>query len=216
MAERTFFFHPNGECKLLHEALGSGLPRRTFLETFRPRPDMYLRPDAMHGLHGDAHSARVNVWAQVLTSLADKRGVVSDPTALGMYALTHDLRRVDDCQDPGHGVRAADFFRAQYGTGDEVADTVAYLNTWHVPDDERAPVMTTALAMAKDADNLDRVREKGEFDARYLRLPESRQLLVVPAQALFILSSQLQQERGFLPFDSVMEAAVRLGIVLDG
>jgi len=215
MAERGKIIRPNGECRELKELLGTRRPHRAFLQEFRPAGDMYLRPEAAYGLHGDGHSARVNVWGQILSQLLDRRGVVVNPVEIGLFAMTHDLRRETDDHDPNHGIRSADFLREIYGHGSNgTVPAVTYLNTWHVPHDWLAPVMTPALAVAKEADTLERLRDEGAFDPRFLRLPESK-LLVAPARTLCSLSSQLQIQYGLAPYESVMEAAVEMGLLTD-
>lgn len=215
MTERPFI-HPNGECAQLKRILGKNLPYRSQLEEFRPLPQMYLRPDAIDGLHGDGHSARVTIHDQLLSRLLALRGIEVDPLTVGYFSKTHDLRRADDNHDPFHGKRAADYVAAYGGVVPTIlVPAVSYLNEWHVPDDGLAPGMTYELAVAKDSDALDRVREKGALNPDFLRFPESRELLIRPAVLLYNMSTHIQDEYHLSPYDSVIQAAIEMDLVFD-
>jgi hypothetical protein len=69
-----------------------------------PRPRWFWMQPPSH-LHGRCHTARVMVWAAVLT-----RGTEwFDPVLWA--AACHDLRREDDSIDPEHGFRAGAWVR---------------------------------------------------------------------------------------------------------
>lgn len=58
------------------------------------------------GDHGVAH------WARVLENgrfLAQQTG--ADVDVVSLFAILHDSKRIDDCGDPEHGPRAAEFAR---------------------------------------------------------------------------------------------------------
>lgn len=63
-----------------------------------------------HGAHGVAH------WARVLENglrIADATG--ADGEVVALFALFHDSRRVNECEDDGHGRRGAEFARSLRG-----------------------------------------------------------------------------------------------------
>lgn len=69
-----------------------------------PRPEwFYLQPPSR--LHGAAHTARVMVWAYLLT-----RDTPWTEAVL-WAAACHDLRRMDDGRDLQHGQRAGMWVR---------------------------------------------------------------------------------------------------------
>ena len=69
------------------------------------------------GDHGVSH------WARVLENgckLAEING--ANTTVVSLFAVFHDSRRVNECTDPDHGLRGADFARELRGQLLEVTD----------------------------------------------------------------------------------------------
>jgi len=58
-------------------------------------------------VHGPAHWLRVLVNGHALAALTPD----ADVEVVGLFALLHDSRRVNEHRDPQHGERAADFVR---------------------------------------------------------------------------------------------------------
>lgn len=207
--------HPNGECSELRRVLGKDFLSRSFLEQFRPPGILYTRPEAWNGLHGEGHSTRVNILGQTEGLLLARRGIAIDPDAIGYFSMTHDLMRLFDTEDRGHGDRSAELVQSAGMVPVRYRDQVAYLNRWHVPHDRFAPLMTYLLAVGKDGDGLDRVREKGALDPTFLRFPESQVLLLPVARLLFELSRQYEEWYHLSPFDAAIQAGSEMGIIGD-
>ena len=195
--------------RLLHE----NLPSRSLIETYRPHEQWFRRPEEIGGIHGINHEARVMIWQELLARLLINDGMTLDQEALRWAAATHDTQRLTDGADFPHGERAAAWVKQQLRQTipERTLETVAYLNTWHVPSDSYAPRMTSELAVFKDADGLDRVRLY-DLETKYLRWEYSKTLLVPLAQALFELSEK-EKQAGVRNFDCVMKAAIQLGLI---
>jgi uncharacterized protein len=67
-----------------------------------------------HGIHGFEHWRRV--WENG-RRLAETTG--ADLVVVELFAFLHDIKRMSDGRDPGHGQRAADF---AWGLRDELVD----------------------------------------------------------------------------------------------
>lgn len=195
--------------------LGEDLPTRTLFARYRPPIHWFLRPEEVGGIHGINHEARVMIWQELLARLLMREGIKLDQEALRWAAATHDTRRIADGLDFPHGERAAAWVQQvlEHRLPGRSLETVMYLNRWHVPSDNDAPVITPELAVFKDADGLDRVR-LADLNPMFLRWHYSKTLLLSLAQALFEGSEIKRQREGYGLFDCVIEAAVELGFVL--
>src|SRR5205814_2824812 len=103
-------------------------------------------------------------------------------------ATLHDIRRMNDGEDPAHGERASRWVRDSHhdlGLTDAQLESLGYCCTWHVPADREAPALTPELIALKDGDALDRVR-LGDLQPEFLRTTCARTLLV-QAEMLFHL-----------------------------
>lgn len=199
----------------VRELLSENLPSRSFFAPYRPLKQWFLRPEEIGGIHGINHETRVMIWQELLARLLLKDGMALDQEALCWAAATHDTQRLYDGVDFPHGERAAAWVKQQlcHQIPEHSLDTVAYLNTWHVPPDAYAPDMTPELTVFKDADGLDRVRLY-DLDPAYLRCDYSKSLFVPLAQALFALSEE-NQRAGYEDVDCVMAAAIQLGLIIE-
>ncbi len=152
-----------------------------------PVPDpawFHRRPPSL--VHGPGHVARVMAWAAVL---ARETALPEDAEQPLLWAAAcHDLMREDDGPDPEHGLRAADWVRANLprilGGAPGWLETAALACRWHVTPDERIPWTHVVLWTLKDADALDRVR-LGDLEPRFLRGDPAR-ALVPRARELFV------------------------------
>ncbi len=144
------------------------------LEPFLPAENWFsFRP---HGIHGLPHVTRVLFWSAVLTNR------ITQPDAIRwreLYwaAAVHDVARVDDGVDPGHGERAADW--VQHHLAEVRPETaslgigfIAALCRWHQAPDHAIEQWTLELMILKDADGLDRCRIS-DLDSGRLRLQTS-------------------------------------------
>jgi hypothetical protein len=153
-------------------------------------------------LHGSGHTARVMVWAAVLT-----RGTEWFEPVL-WAAACHDLRREDDGADPEHGFRSGAWVRNHLG--EMLREPPAHLELiaracdWHVCPDHRSEWDHPTLWLLKDADGLDRVR-LGDLDKRFLRHEETRRR-VNDAQRLFETTARMQRP------GEIWQAAQDLGL----
>ena len=158
-----------------------------------PRPRWFWMQPPSH-LHGRGHTARVMVWAAVLT-----RGTEwFEPVVWA--AACHDLRRQDDGADPEHGFRAGAWVRTRLPQmlREPPADLerIARACDWHVCPDRRSEWDHPTLWLLKDADGLDRVR-LGDLDRRFLRHEEARRR-VGDAQRLFDATARTQGPKEIL------------------
>ena len=152
-----------------------------------PRPRWFWMQPPSH-LHGRGHTARVMVWAAVLT-----RGTEwFEPVVWA--AACHDLRRQDDGADPEHGFRAGAWVRTRLPQmlREPPADLerIARACDWHVCPDRRSGWDHPVLWLLKDADGLDRVRLHN-LDPSYLRHRETRRWLK-QADLLYRATRRLQ------------------------
>ncbi|QJW95250.1 HD domain-containing protein [Frigoriglobus tundricola] len=64
----------------------------------------------VYGDHGVVH------WARVLENgLRVAEGNGADPEIVSLFALFHDSRRVNECEDDGHGLRGGEYARSLRG-----------------------------------------------------------------------------------------------------
>ncbi len=134
-----------------------------------PRLDWFVLqpPSAIYGI---GHTARVMVWAEVLS-----QGTIYRDAVL-WAAICHDLRRENDGPDADHGRRAAQWVREELPKWLEVLpehlDWIASACEGHVDPDAHAAFRHPVLWLLKDADGLDRVR-LCDLDPRYFRHQET-------------------------------------------
>ena len=143
-----------------------------------PQLDWFLlQPPS--SLHGVTHTARVMVWASILSR--------DTPwfTPVLWAAACHDLRRQEDGRDAEHGFRAGQWVRENLATyyplPQDTLELIANACTWHVTADRDTQWQHPVLKYLKDADGLDRVR-LGDLNPRYLRFPASRPLIPLAEQ----------------------------------
>jgi uncharacterized protein len=166
-------------------------------------------------LHGCGHTARVMVWASVLT-----RGTTLHDTVV-WAAACHDLRREDDGWDPEHGFRAGDWVRTQLAKHlTELPANLEWIASacdWHVCRDPDAEWNHPALWLLKDADGLDRARLY-DLDPGFLRHDETHEW-IVPARDLFARTADLDDSAAIwtiageegLPVDELEKFVERWG-----
>lgn len=138
--------------------------------------------------HTKSHCARVLLLALLI---GHQKGLSNEEKdALGMAAVYHDSRRLDDGIDKGHGGRAAAYYKDYCREHDLPYDEQTYYITYyHDQDDslglseikkssgltERAVLL---YQIFKDADALDRFRLGPDgLDVNFLRTEEARQLV---------------------------------------
>lgn len=161
-----------------------------------------------YGLHGVAHVTRVSIWAAVLAHR------VGRPDALGyrdlMWAAAcHDVGRLDDGIDEGHGRRSASWVGqhlVEERRDAAAADLrhVQQLCVWHQVADPEIGRWSLELMLLKDADGLDRARLH-DLDPERLRTQAARRL-VEDAGRLF------EETDGMRSPGEIVSTAIRLGI----
>lgn len=161
------------------------------------------------GIHGITHVTRVLVWAAVL---ADRFGTAPALRVLELYwaAATHDVERIDDWTDNGHGERAAAWVASRLAAERPLAARsdlgfVAELDRWHEVTDRKIGSWSLELLLFKDADGLDRVRIH-DLDPKYLRTQVASQL-ADPAARLMEATMELRDPA------AVLDIAVEQGLV---
>jgi hypothetical protein len=118
--------------------------------------------------HTKAHSARVLLLALLI---GHQKGLSDEELdALGMAAIFHDSRRLDDGIDKGHGSRAAEYYKDYCREQDLHFDAHTYYITYYHDQDDSLGLAEIAKSPAirergvllyqifKDADALDRFR----------------------------------------------------------
>ena len=168
-----------------------------------------LRTERLYvsGVHGQAHVERVMLLGAIV---AMQQNFTPRQTELLLIACSyHDIGRVNDLRDEGHGKRSADAITriplpelgedelrciraaiATHSTKD--ARIESFAEEYRVPD-ERRELCRLLCKGLKDADNLDRVRIR-DLDVRHLRFAESKSL-VAAAEAIFQKSEKLARPR---------------------
>src|SRR5205085_550282 len=76
-------------------------------DVYRPSAAWYAHDP--YGMHGLGHAARVLVWTDVIGGWLHAHGQHVDLEVTRWSATLHELRRLDDGRDFGHGERAADW-----------------------------------------------------------------------------------------------------------
>lgn len=156
-------------------------------------------------LHGIGHSARVMVWASVLTAATDLF-----ETAV-WAAACHDLRRENDGKDEEHGVRAGEWVRKELPGLVSVAprelERIATACQWHATPDAHIPSDDPLIGWLKDADALDRAR-LGDLDPKMLRHRETHELIEA-ADSLYGLTEMLEDPMRVFEAAEVIDVDVR-------
>jgi len=150
------------------------------------------------GIHGKLHATRVTVTSMFL---AKELGVQrkEDIEILAISAIFHDVGRIDDFEDPNHGLRSwikaqpfikilmmsnmkdieiIRFIIENHDVGDIQAKSV--LKSYDIKNKDRAWKLYSILC---DADALDRIRIK-DIDLNYLRYEVSKKYLIVAKHLL--------------------------------
>lgn len=140
-------------------------------------------------LHGRLHTHRVMVWVCVLSEKLNLNG----QGRLAFFAAkVHDLGRLTDGKEPGHGQRSADLCLGKYrglfeDFGLSVSDDriVSDAVRWHSRSDEPPAGCNgiEVINLLKDADGLDRVRlGTDEPDVKYFRYSLTQQFVKAARQ----------------------------------
>ncbi|WP_121614323.1 HD domain-containing protein [Mesobacillus foraminis] len=150
--------------------------------------------------HTKTHCARVLLLALLI---GHQKGLSNEEMdKLGMSAVFHDSRRLDDGIDKGHGARAAEYYKDYCREHNFPFDaTTYYINYYHDQDDshgfseiskssnisERAVLL---YQIFKDADALDRFRLGPDaLNVNFLRTEEAHGLVDF---AKFLLQNSLE------------------------
>lgn len=154
--------------------------------TFMEKNVEFWLPDSEW--HTKTHCSRVLLLALLIghqKGLSDK-----EKDALGMAAVFHDSRRLDDGIDRGHGGRAAEYYKDYCREHDLAYDEQTYhITYYHDQDDslglseiEKFPSLiergVVLYQIFKDADALDRFRLGPDgLDVSFLRTEEAHSLV---------------------------------------
>ncbi|MCG7334615.1 HD domain-containing protein [Sporosarcina sp. ACRSM] len=138
--------------------------------------------------HTKTHCARVLLLSLII---GHQKGLSDEEkNALGMVAVFHDSRRLDDGIDKGHGARAAAYYKDYCRAHDLPFDEQTYYITYYHDQDDSLGLSEIAKSprlgergvllyqIFKDADALDRFRLGPDgLDVKFLRTEEGRQLV---------------------------------------
>jgi hypothetical protein len=152
--------------------------------------------------HTKTHCARVLLLALLIGHQKDLSDEEMD--ALGMAAIFHDSRRLDDGIDKGHGSRAAEYYKDFCREYDLHFDAKTYYITYYHDQDDslglaeiaKLPIISERGVLLyqifKDADALDRFRLGPDaLDVNFLRTEEARQLVDFSKYLLLSKSEQI-------------------------
>ncbi|CAA9547835.1 MAG: hypothetical protein AVDCRST_MAG73-2587 [uncultured Thermomicrobiales bacterium] len=187
------------------------------LDRLRPHlPDEVWFRFNPRGIHGAPHTTRVLIWAATLAErVAPVPGAIRRDELLWAAAV-HDVGRLDDGVDRGHGERSAAWVRAALADARPATRAVdlgfvAELCAWHEVPDHKIGRMSLELLVLKDADGLDRCRIS-DLDPERLRLQQARRL-VAAAERL----ERATNGYGMVTAEAVLAAAEGNGdgVVLD-
>lgn len=191
------------------ETIATKLIPKELLYAYEPKAE-WLTHDSQ--LHGVDHMARVFILQELICDKLEAQGVRVYRDTTRWAAMAHDVGRVDDGVDLGHGRSSAEWIKENLADKmtPELLDAVTYIVHWHVPPDNEPPLMTTELKVLKDADALDRVR-LGDLNESYLRTIAAKELVDVAKQ---LYEASMQSDRyEAQPFEAVLAAAQQLGLV---
>lgn len=123
-----------------------------------------------HSIHGPAHWNRVEEKG---LELARESG--ADQTVVRLFSILHDMCRLNDDEDPGHGPRAADMLGTLVGilfTIDPDPLVLLEQAIRHHTEGFTSPDPT--IGTCWDADRLDLPRVGKKPDARYMSTAEGK------------------------------------------
>ena len=164
-------------------------------DDYRPSPAWFRHNP--YGIHGIGHAGRVFVWANLIGKrLGSKESDRISPEVARWAAVLHDVGRISDGIDRGHGDRSAEWILRHrkflpVSLDDELFDRLLYCCRMHEVSDEKIGVLSEELKCIKDADGLDRVRID-DLDPAFLRTEFARSL-VEPAWTLYGLSKSAEE-----------------------
>lgn len=179
------------------------------------------------GPHDEFHTSRVLALTASGGRLVqhENPNININQPALEITAVIHDAFRVIDHKpDLGHGWRAAQWAnQALRGVIDKpTLSQIMFLCTYHdLPDKlkllpktvlQNTPLLL-ALALFKDFDAADRIRNGNDLKPRFLRLGVSRVLL--PLAKKLHDATELRRDEGTPAIEIVASEAKRLGLVIE-
>lgn len=132
------------------------------------------------GIHGAPHTTRVLVWSARITAALGQQDALRRDELLWAAAV-HDVGRVDDGIDRGHGSRSAAWVKDRLlierpETRALDVDFITELCTWHEVPDGQIEHLSLELVILKDSDALDRCRI-GDLDPSRLRLTTATRMV---------------------------------------
>lgn len=175
------------------------------IKDFIPTKDLFLRREHQDTLHGIAHIGRVVINTYILTKMLK----IENTIPYLIVAKIHDLGRINDNEDTGHGTRSWEMFskepnkyiKEKYVNTLEnlkVKEEVEYAIKWHETNYEDIPGRDidkeSILHVLKTADALDRYRmPKAKWfpNLEFIKLKEEAKELINFSKTLTIESEEL-------------------------
>lgn len=162
------------------------------VESLIPRNDYFLNKEVVDSIHGVRHILRVMVNTSLICKLLDV-----DSRNYIVAASIHDLRRLNDRKDQGHGARAWEWFEEnklklpEHSNLISDIDVVKYSTIFHDTDYKDIPLPILErfkhdIDILKAGDALDRFRQP---DSRWW--PNMDHITLKEAVKLFSLSKRL-------------------------
>lgn len=162
-----------------------------------------------HGIHGIGHVARVFDMGARDREAAAGKGDTLDLEAVHWAAVVHDVGRLSDGIDRGHGSRSAEWVAGNQSSlpisfSADLLQKVLTCCRWHEIGDQEMPTMAQEIMCLKDADGLGRVRIN-DLNPAFLRSDPAR-LLAADVWDLYQASKSAED-----PWENVLHVAADKG-----
>lgn len=185
------------------------------IESLIPKKEDFYSPEHFYSIHGLSHILRV----MFLTILVCKLIGEKDYLSYLISASIHDIRRVNDNQDKGHGLRAKNWFLEKQDRFSDIKydlKTVTETSHYHETDYQEIDAETLSkhkreIDIFKACDALDRFRqpkEKWWINPEYVELKQA--LVLMPVARKFTLQSEDMILEGLDIKKAVFETAKKL------
>ncbi|NCN58509.1 hypothetical protein COW99_00660 [Candidatus Roizmanbacteria bacterium CG22_combo_CG10-13_8_21_14_all_38_20] len=199
----------------------------SYINNFLPEQSWFSNPAHFESIHGIRHLLRATLYAAVLAQL---EGYDEQETQVAcISAGIHDLERINDRDDPEHGLRSGLWFfnnvQAFSNRGVSLSDSdvkeIVAICTYHeynyddIPGDVKESY-GRSLDIVKHADLLDRYRlptMRWWPKQQFIRLESVHKLLDLAKYVT--LQSELYAMSGYDNSDAIQKAALEVGLLIE-